>query len=719
MWCLRTRALACLALFLGLGPVRAEEQQNLSISWTPAVPVHVDGRFDHGPYSSRWSGVVQVVVTDGPGNGKQAEFRTGVGRHPGALSSHWTAPNDLEPALTDPVPLFLTAPGITGKALKRWTRLRNNANPGLLVPLSPLPDAGSFANAEAVQGQVFLLDDGGDKPVFDRYADLTIPQNGLTLSLIEQPSGPPMVELVMTGVVLDNVSADLWARVLADGNAHAPISPQAFVGTSTEFVGSHCQAPSSDQATARLALLGSLESLLDQAIQPLADLRAMVGHLDRADRNARRGRRARAVAAVIDFERMVHAASQGQGMSAGDAAHLLAQSGQLLTALAPEGWPGASPGYSVAYTPSNPEDRTRYRVAERSLCFPPLGTVVCPFQSIAGALQAAEDSGAVGVEIDVETGTYREPLTITRDTVIRKVASSVAVTISGSITNLTPALLQLEDVDLVRAELPGAIHVSNEDAVTVLDHVRIAEAMGFGVVHNGGELWYTHGSIERTRTVPSITWLGFYVGAGLILEGGAVGHIGNLRIASNESNGIVATETGTELYGADIELSGNQFNRYFFTEYAAGELIGQTGALNVRNGALVVLDEIRVNRNEFEGVLVELGGHAILTNAHVRSTIPIFVFEPLGEVWGIVGVRARTGGHLELSTFIVEDRFNGRMIGVSIGEGGGVDLYDGVVQYNAVGVAWVGDYDWHRLINRVTFLHNHVNLGRSATPIRP
>jgi hypothetical protein len=214
-----------------------------------------------------------------------------------------------------------------------------------------------------------------------------------------------------------------------------------------------------------------------ESLLPTAEVRGLVEKLDAIEGSRHLWRPMQRSTPIFEFKQTVKILEQEGELLAMDASFLLQQSTAFLSATAALGSSGFSVGSSVDYIPSRPEDRTHFHVDGSSTCIPATGSEECPFPSIAAALDEASRLGLIGVELDVASGMYRDPLLITRDTVIRSTESSgLGVVITATTKNRTPAYLELEDVTLTTGGPDGALNVSNEDPITMLRGVRIVAA---------------------------------------------------------------------------------------------------------------------------------------------------------------------------------------------------------------------------------------------------
>ena len=150
----------------------------------------------------------------------------------------------------------------------------------------------------------------------------------------------------------------------------------------------------------------------------------------------------------------------------------------------------------------------------------------------------------------------------------------------------------------------------------------------------------------------------------------------------------------------------------------ASDATGNFGnGLTITGGATCALSRVQLVRNRNFGMAVN-GAGSVLTvdGALIDDTQRIECVTPqCRERAGGVGALALEGGRLDARTFL----FRGNALcGVQIGEGAQVDLFDGEVSANPIGVnIQDDDYDTGRLTNDVLYRDNDSNLDAARLPL--
>lgn len=519
-----------------------------------------------------------------------------------------------------------------------------------------------------------------------------------------------MFRIEIKDVTLNNVSAQVWDSILRNGNAHLGFPNIALPAISYEFSAIPQQKISPDSGVLTRELLNTLEGIYIARLIGPQIIQELIDKVDSAFASICDAQPSQAIAEMVSFEKKIKQHSQGVAFNSADISFILAQSNALLMdIIAIEKPTFSSPPFVLSLSGGY---RTWY-VNQRLNCPTPNGSEESPFPSIAAALEEAQNQGLWGVNLFVYGGVYREPLEITRDTVIAAMPDELPV-ITESIVNNSSSLLSISGFHLVGADSPGAIWVNNSTARTILNDVLIDLADDSCIYQNGGEIRLEHVRVSRAHASYTAVWSG----SGIMLTGGVQASLDNVLSENNESHGILINGAGTYASGNLITIQRNHFNRAWEGELVSLTLTGGTGALEVRNNAQAVFSNIYVRNNEIDGVLVHNNATVTLNDAVIERTRN---FIPTGgwpdiNMGGGIGVRARTGGHLHMTNFSIS---NCDLAGVVVGQDGEIDLSSGRVYGHPIGVHIVPGYyyDIYRLMDDVIYYDNERNLDATYLPI--
>jgi hypothetical protein len=384
------KLLAAVLVSLCAAPLLAETLPSLGLSFEPGHPVRVDAVFDHGvqdlDYSSRWSGTLRLVVAPGGDGTMHVELRVGMGKVPRGLSALWYREGQEYSTGTGSVPLCLAAGWADEKALNRWVGMKASANPALVIPLIPVSDPGEpgmispprFTNPYPVHGRVFLLEPTsgkGKKPRYRRYAEMTIPPNGLLLWLATGQQGQQLYGLDLGQVALHDVSQSLWQRILEDGNTHLQLPAAALPAHSRWFLGG--TDDSADGPAGLQDLADAVEGLRAAETIGAEEASRMMEHVEDSAKHLRMAELPGAAYAMIELERRVRLMAGQRGWwltgaawpsSTASAAWNTTREESSSRATGPTC--GAAVWKSTA-TPSTGTSRTSWRPERTSIARPP------------------------------------------------------------------------------------------------------------------------------------------------------------------------------------------------------------------------------------------------------------------------------------------------------------------------------------------------------------
>jgi hypothetical protein len=216
------------------------------------------------------------------------------------------------------------------------------------------------------------------------------------------------------------------------------------------------------------------------------------------------------------------------------------------------------------------------------------GTREHPFRTIGQALDNAENFKAMEVQIYLSDGTYPGDLLITRS------------------TNITG---EGEDTD-IRGR------ISNSNFKLTLKRLKISYATNRAIHQVGGTLDMEECSIFNTRLVEGD--LGS--GRAIDLSGGAKAVLRDVTLNSNEGQALLLSGEGTKVTGSNIQVRHNRVNPEAHSQATADNVSSLIGAIEVAEGAKLLLEDFFVDDNESQGILVHNFGLAHLRRGTISHT---------------------------------------------------------------------------------------------------
>lgn len=331
--------------------------------------------------------------------------------------------------------------------------------------------------------------------------------------------------------------------------------------------------------------------------------------------------------------------------------------------------------------------------------------------TIAWALASSAARNVCRVVIEVQPGTYADPLTITRDTTITNSPPAERPVVTGSITSYGH-VFTLTSVNIRDTPAPGAIvligggHSLTDGGLTVLQDVTIERASERGIALKGGVLKVTNCEILSTR-------------AGSSLQGAAIdmsftgsasrATLDGVRIRDNEGWGIVAAGSRNVLLARNVTVSGarkvslggvRSSSRAIADRNMNGRVVpavpgrvagttiprpaqvsgaGEVGAIRISSGAALYAKNLDIDHNDWMGLLVDQGGIANIQDSTFNGTLTIGD-DPLNS--GGNNITVREGSTVELLNF--RSNNSGRA-GLEV-NGGWIRGTNGILTGNEFGV---------------------------------
>jgi len=208
-------------------------------------------------------------------------------------------------------------------------------------------------------------------------------------------------------------------------------------------------------------------------------------------------------------------------------------------------------------------------------------------------------------------------------------------------------------------------------------------------------------------------------GAGLLVTRGGTCAATRLLSRDNRTFGIAVADEGTELVITDVTVVDTR------SEDAWGDRgIG----LMITQGARVELTRGSIENSRFYGILMGVEGtHAILSEVTISDTLERECVTGICEGFGGgTGIGVMAGAHADLSSFVItQSVLCGVQLAYGVDDlgrpyetGGTIDLHDGEISHNAVGVnVQTEGFDVERLMDGVVYIDNGTNLDMSELPV--
>lgn len=273
----------------------------------------------------------------------------------------------------------------------------------------------------------------------------------------------------------------------------------------------------------------------------------------------------------------------------------------------------------------------------------------------------------------------------------------------GTILGLNAPSIEMRDCVLVGPPLgvmtePGAIAMFEGGSLT-LERVRIerARSLGIAVADAPGELTISD------VVMRDIVGIGDGVGHAIEVGAGARATLDRVFIERAMQIGVLATGIASHISAHDVRVVDTRPN-----------ISGTFGrAFQVQSGATLMGSRLHVvGSHEVAMVAGAPDARIEVDNLLVEGTLPRTCDGCLNAG---IAVGAYLGGAISLARFRLADN---ALAGVQLANDGSVDLRDGVVSGNIVGInVQVPGYDVERLTNGVVFRDNETNLDSRELPL--
>ncbi len=662
------------------------------------------------------------LITSNNG-GYSLTFRTEAGSEPSGLGMMLVAPDKKNFVCTSEFSFILVSPNTNADILYNWISLKKNRqNPSLTVELnaqsSTQPDMpAGYTNPKQIKAKAFVIDNRQDKPAIYHYADITIPAQSLYLSQAASMSDAMDsngIKITCASISFANIQKNMLKRLIGK----------------VQIKGSSCSAVCTDftavEQISEESFLSSVSALrialTDLYASPninVSSVRRLIRGMEKTIELQRSAEPLQAVSQAIEVGKTAENMAQAGGIPADILPLLTAHTSGMLKNLVKANTSVCDMRFTMAPPVFSPVSATWY--VNQSVGYPasggvsvPDGSIEYPFESIAQALQFARDISLVNITLYVFSGYYGEPLLIDRNTTLMAVAGGMTI-IGGPILNLSESSLIINGFYLVHSEAPGAVFVSNPNAVTSISNTVVQDALRFGIYQHGGDLTLNNVQVYRTQSESGLQLFG----TGICLRGAVQAVFTDVISSNNASYGLVAEDSDTSLVAAVLVVNNSILNRHYSATYTADPTVALYFAgIAVRHNATADISVLRMAGNEGAGIIAYAGGTVRLTDATINDTV---AYTPPGGWTGSIrygggsALWARSGGYISATNFLLT---RSDLTGGMIGTGGAMDFSYGEVSYNSIGIAILDDsFDYRRLTDHVRYRENGTDLQASTLPI--
>jgi hypothetical protein len=196
----------------------------------------------------------------------------------------------------------------------------------------------------------------------------------------------------------------------------------------------------------------------------------------------------------------------------------------------------------------------------------------------------------------------------------------------------------------------------------------------------------------------------------MLLQDGVQAFLVDVASNDNESSGIILRGRGSNLSGRDITLRRNKLHTDFYTD-TVRSLALPVGAFLIYDQAVANLTSLRMSENEFVGLGVYRNAEVNANIAIIDSTRSVRMEGDFGLTvsndWGGIGIEAKDGGHITMRNFLISYC---DLVGVGVNNLGEIDLHEGWVSFNPIGVHVAWSFNIGRLFDLVAYYENQIDI---------
>jgi hypothetical protein len=194
-------------------------------------------------------------------------------------------------------------------------------------------------------------------------------------------------------------------------------------------------------------------------------------------------------------------------------------------------------------------------------------------------------------------------------------------------------------------------------------------------------------------------------GLGMQIAFASTVHLTRVEVSNNRESGIAAFSPGTVLTAEDLVIKKTRPNIY--------GILGR--GLNLEDGVRFEGSRIRIEDN-YEAAVIMLSSYASISDLVIdRTRQRLCVVDSCPNSGGGFAIVLAGTATATLSRFALRENELG---GIQLADNAQLDLYDGEVSGNAIGVnLQISGYDLQRLANRVLYRNNGLNLDAADVAI--
>jgi hypothetical protein len=180
---------------------------------------------------------------------------------------------------------------------------------------------------------------------------------------------------------------------------------------------------------------------------------------------------------------------------------------------------------------------------------------------------------------------------------------------NSRIAGETPITLTIKNLTVRGSTLT----VDHRDARLLLNNVLVQGGKGAGILVRTGKLKLEKVTIEKTEAIGDGSPDD---GAGLVLAGGTGAVLTDLQLRGNSNGGLRIADKGTKVYGNRVTVADNKaVTPSVVDRYEPG-----IGAVEVRGGALLLLENAVIEANALVGLMIRDGGNCHIRDSEIRGT---------------------------------------------------------------------------------------------------
>jgi hypothetical protein len=256
----------------------------------------------------------------------------------------------------------------------------------------------------------------------------------------------------------------------------------------------------------------------------------------------------------------------------------------------------------------------------------PDGTLQKPFKTIRSALDFAAGKKYAGLILFVFPGNYEEgKITLRFNVSIKSFLARGGPRLQNPPALLRTTILNKGGFTLAVDSFTldqSSLTVAHGRAVTVIKDSLFENGTDFAIRQAGGKIKIENCTFRKTaRRATDIA----DAGTALILEQGTVGTLASVTFQDNENGALAVSGDNTRVYARNVTASGNRSGPGVMA-YENG-----AGTVEVRDGALLLMENGLISDNGFLGLFVHNGGRAHIRDSLCEKTRSVTVNgSPLG-----------------------------------------------------------------------------------------